>query len=108
MQMLAVMNSNRLNDECGMPLNSRNDISDKLANFDAAGSLLFPCFDSGFVLFVPIPMWVYHRICTRRDVLLPADSRTDHVICAIMLMCEHTEGSFDVAGYVLRDSNVPT
>jgi hypothetical protein len=108
MQMLAVMNSNRLNDECGMPLNSRNDISDMLANFDAAGSLLFPCFDSGFVLFVPIPMWVYHRICTRRDVLLPADSRTDHVICAIMLMCEHTEGSFAVAGYVLRDSNVPT
>jgi len=107
-QMLAMMNSSRLDDECGIPMSSRNDISDKLGTFDAAEFMLFPCFNSRIILFVPIPIWVYHRICIERRVPLPTDLRTKHVMCVIMLMCDRTTDSFNAAGYLLAHSNVPT
>jgi len=106
-QMLAVMNSSRLDDECGIPMRSRNDISEKLSTFDAAECLFFPCFDQKIICYVPVPMWVYHRICIQRRVTLPTDLRTDHVICAIMLISDRNTDSLNAASYILAHSNVP-
>jgi len=106
-QMLAVMNSSRLEDECGIPMSSRNDISEKLGTFNAAECLFFPCFEKGMICYVPVPMWVYHRICMERRVPLPTDLRTDHVICVIMLVSDRSLDSFHAAGYLLAHSNVP-